>query len=76
VHIGLIGGIGPAATELYYRGLVKAYASADKVMELTIVHADVRDLLRNLSNGAAREQAEIFLEFVKRLQAAGATASA
>ena len=76
MHIGLIGGIGPAATEFYYRGLVKAYASADKTMELTIVHADVRALLRNLSNGAAREQAEMFLGFVRRLQAAGADAAA
>jgi aspartate racemase len=76
VHIGLIGGIGPAATEFYYRGLIKAYASANKTMELTIVHADVRDLLSNLSNGAAREQAEIFLGFVQRLQAAGADAAA
>jgi aspartate racemase len=76
VHIGLIGGIGPAATKFYYKGLVKAYASADKTMELTIVHADVRDLLRNLSNGAAREQAEIFLGFVQRLQAAGADVAA
>ncbi len=58
MHIGLIGGIGPAATEFYYRGLVKAHSSAEKVMELTIVHADVRDLLRNLSAGAAREQSE------------------
>ena len=76
MHIGLIGGIGPAATEFYYRGLVKAYASAGKTMELTIVHANVRDLLRNQSNGAAREQAGIFLGFVQRLQAAGADAAA
>jgi aspartate racemase len=76
VHIGLIGGIGPAATEFYYKGLVKAYASADKVLELTIVHADLRDLLRNLANGAAQEQAKIFVRFVKRLQAAGADVAA
>jgi len=44
-------------------------------MELTIVHADVSDLLRNLTNGAAQEQAEIFLGFVQRLQAAGADAA-
>jgi aspartate racemase len=76
VHIGLIGGIGPAATEFYYRGLVKAHASMGKVMELTIVHADTGELLRNLSNGAAQEQAEIFLVFLRRLRAAGAEAAA
>jgi hypothetical protein len=30
VHIGLIGGIGPAATEFYYRGLVARHAGAAK----------------------------------------------
>ena len=76
MHIGLIGGIGPAATEFYYRGLVKAHASVDKPMELTIVHASTRDLLRNLTTGAAREQSVIFLDFVRRLQAAGAATAA
>ncbi len=75
MHIGLIGGIGPAATEFYYRGLVKAHADAGKTMDLTIVHADTRQLLGNMTNGAAGDQAEIFLEFVRRLQAAGADAA-
>ncbi len=72
MHLGLIGGIGPAATEYYYKGLVKAYASTDKILDLTIVHADTRTLLANLSNGAAQQQAEIFLEFILRLKGAGA----
>ncbi len=72
MHLGLIGGIGPAATEYYYRGLVKAHASTGKTLELTIVHADTRMLLANLSSGAAQQQAEIFLKFIMRLQAAGA----
>ena len=42
MHLGLIGGIGPAATEFYYRGLVKAYASLEATLELTIVHASTR----------------------------------
>jgi aspartate racemase len=72
MHLGLIGGIGPAATEFYYRGLVKAHATVGKTLDLTIVHADTRVLLDNLAIGAAQEQAEIFLKFVERLQAAGA----
>jgi len=72
MHLGLIGGIGPAATEFYYRGLVKAHAAAGKTMDLTIVHADTPTLLNNLALGAAKTQAEIFLGFVERLQAAGA----
>ena len=39
MHIGLVGGIGPAATEFYYRGLVARHAGSAKPMELTIVHA-------------------------------------
>lgn len=75
MHIGLIGGIGPAATEFYYRGLVKAHADAGKTMDLTIVHADTRQLLGNMVRGAAGDQAEVFLEFTRRLQAAGADAA-
>jgi aspartate racemase len=36
MHLGLIGGIGPAATEHYYRGLVDRHARADTPLELTI----------------------------------------
>lgn len=72
MHLGLIGGIGPAATEFYYRRLAGAYAAAGQTMELTIVHADTLTLLKNLDSGAADVQARIFLRFVERLRAAGA----
>ena len=52
MHIGLIGGIGPAATEFYYRHLTRAHARADRALELTIVHAQVRDLARHFAGGA------------------------
>lgn len=76
MHIGLIGGIGPAATEFYYRGLIRGHAAFDKSMDLTIVHANARDLIGNLAKGNAGQQADIFLEFIKRLQAAGADMAA
>jgi aspartate racemase len=78
MHVGLIGGIGPAATELYYRGLVAAHTAytdgmADPPpMDLTIVHAEVRDLARNFNAGKPKEQAEIFARLVDRLKGAGA----
>ena len=75
MHLGLIGGIGPAATEFYYRGLVRGHAALNKSMELTIVHADPRDLRSNSENRNPGRQAEIFLEFVRRLKAAGADAA-
>lgn len=76
MHLGLIGGIGPAATEFYYRGLVRAHVSANLTMELTIVHADVRELLRNMTANAPHLQAKAFLRLALRLQAAGAEAMA
>src|SRR5215475_549687 len=76
MHIGLIGGIGPAATEFYYRNLVRGHVSAGRAMELTIVHADIRDLVQNMTDDAPDKQAEIFLRLARRLQAAGAEAVA
>src|SRR5215510_5666994 len=76
MHIGLIGGIGPAATEYYYRGLIERYARPGIALDLTIVHADVREMARNLASGAAQEQAEIFARLIRRLAAAGAEIAA
>ena len=72
MHLGLIGGIGPAATEFYYRNLARAHASVNQAMELTIVHADVRELLRNMTDNAPDRQANLFLHLAERLQSAGA----
>ncbi len=76
MHIGMIGGIGPAATEFYYRNLVKKHNDADRIMELTIVHADTIEMIENFKKGANQEQANIFLKFTERLQAAGCDAVA
>lgn len=76
MHIGLIGGIGPAATEFYYRGLVGAYATAGRDMDLTIVHSNARHLVANLTAARPEAQAAIFLPLVERLKAAGADAVA
>jgi aspartate racemase len=76
MHVGLIGGIGPAATEFYYRGLVRAFAAANRKLELTIVNAEVREMTRNLTAQSPQAQAEIFAELIGRLKAAGAKAAA
>jgi aspartate racemase len=76
VHIGLIGGIGPAATEYYYRGLIDRHASSNTTLDLTIVHADVREMSRNLTSRDAQKQANIFFTLVRRLAAAGAGVAA
>lgn len=72
MHIGMIGGIGPAATEFYYHNLVKSYKSANELLELTIVHAEAGDLIENIVSNSPDKQAEIFLKLALRLQAAGA----
>jgi aspartate racemase len=76
MHIGLIGGIGPAATDYYYRGLIELHARSSVPLELTIVHADVGELAQNLSNHDVRKQANRFMLLIRRLEAAGARAAA
>jgi len=76
MHIGLIGGIGPAATEFYYRGLVRASTNANIPFEMTIAQADINELLRNLSTGDAEKQAQVFCRHVVQLAGAGAEVAA
>jgi aspartate racemase len=72
MHIGLIGGIGPAATDFYYRQLISMFASKNAALELTIVHADTPTLVSNLASNDAAAQVVIFTKLTNRLVAAGA----
>jgi aspartate racemase len=72
MHIGLIGGIGPAATDFYYRRLIATFAARGAVLELTMAHADTPTLLRHLAENAVEEQVAIYLRLTRRLVAAGA----
>jgi aspartate racemase len=72
MHIGLIGGIGPAATDFYYRRLISTFASKKAALELTIVHADTPTLLGNLARNDAANQVAIYMTLTNRLAAAGA----
>ena len=56
MHIGLIGGIGPAATEFFYRHLVRHHEAAGRRMDLTIVHAHVHTLAANAIAGRTEAQ--------------------
>ena len=76
MHIGLIAGIGPAATDFYYRGLIERHAASGIPLELTMAHADVREMAKNLSERQPKRQAEIFARLIGRLKAAGAEAAA
>lgn len=72
MHIGLIGGIGPAATDYYYRRLISTFASKQALLELTIVHADTPTLISNLASSNVDAQVAIYMRLTKRLVAAGA----
>ena len=76
MHIGLIGGIGPAATDFYYRGLIERHVASGIPLDVTICHADVREMSRNLTGKNPGRQAEIFAKLVHRMKAAGAAAAA
>lgn len=71
MHIGLVGGIGPAATDYYYRSLIAAAAGRHD-LDLTIVHADSPTLLANQVAGDRAAQVAIFSRLTERLKAAGA----
>jgi len=72
MHIGLIGGIGPAATDFYYRRLISIFAGSKVALELTIVHADTPTLLSNLAKNDTEAQVAIYTKLTNRLVAAGA----
>ncbi len=71
MHIGLIVGIGPAATDFYYRHLISAAARAGRDLELTMAHADTPTLLRNQAEGNVQAQVDIYGRLTDRMQRAG-----
>ena len=72
MQIGLIGGIGPAATDFYYRSLIEKFASEDADLDMTIVHADASTLVKNLMDDNKDAQVSIYNALTKRLKNAGA----
>lgn len=76
MHIGLIGGIGPAATVEYYQRLVAAFRSRGQPLELTIVQADVDLLVANAAADARAAQAQVYAHHMAQLKGAGADVGA
>jgi len=71
MHVGLIVGIGPAATDYYYRYLISALARAGRDLTLTMAHADTQTLLRNQSARNVDAQVAIYQQLANRLQRCG-----
>lgn len=76
MHIGMIGGIGPAATVAYYERLARRMREAGGRLELTIVQADVSELVANQRADNREAQARVYAELIGRLKAAGAACAA
>ena len=68
MQIGLIGGIGPAATDFYYRSLIERFASEEKNLDMTIVHADAPTLIKNLMDDNKDGQVAIYNDLTLRLK--------
>jgi aspartate racemase len=72
MHIGLVGGIGPAATDYYYQRIIRSARERGADLDLTMVHADTSTLVRNLLARDEDAQVEIYVRLTSRLLAAGA----
>lgn len=72
MQIGLIGGIGPAATDFYYRSLIESFARQGATLDMTIVHADSPTLLGNLASNNVDAQVAIYNRLTARLVTVGA----
>lgn len=72
LHLGLIGGIGAAATIVYYQRLCAEMARRGVRLELTLVQADIQELIRNNLADRREEQAAVYTGLIDRLAAAGA----
>jgi len=73
VHIGLVGGIGVAATQVYYQRLTDA---VDGHFDLTIVHANAAELVADNRANRRAAQAQAYLPLLERLARAGADCAA
>jgi aspartate racemase len=76
MHIGLIGGIGPAATIVYYDRLTRRVRAAGGRLELTVVQADIDETVANVNADRRGEQAHAYAVLIDRLKGAGAECAA
>ena len=72
MHIGLIGGIGVAATVVYYQRLTAAAQALGGPMQLTISHGDIQTLIHNNLADKRDAQAQVYAKAIDQLAAAGA----
>ncbi len=76
MHIGLIGGIGVAASLVYYQRLAAAVEAKGASLRMTLSHGDIQTLIANNLADRRVPQAEIFARQVAELKGAGAEVAA
>ena len=76
MHIGLIGGIGVAASVVYYQRLAAAVDAKGAPLRLTLSHGDIQTLIKNNLADLREPQAKIFARQIEELKAAGAQVAA
>ena len=77
--IGLVGGIGPASTVDYYLGLIERYRAQfgdDRYPEIVIDSIDMHEMIDAFGQNDYDKVAEMLLNSVENLKAAGATLAA
>ena len=72
MHVGLIGGIGPAVTFRYYQRLFEIAREKKYALELTVVNCDMPQFLNNFLQNKNENQASIYADLANRLEKAGA----
>jgi len=74
--IGLVGGLGPAATIHYYQEITKQAAQVRQPLALFIAHADVSRVFGYVSRGDIAGLADYLAGFIRSLAQAGAELAA
>lgn len=76
MHIGLVGGIGVAASVVYYQRLAAAMEAKGAKLRMTLSHGDIHTLIKNNLADIRAPQARIFADQIAELKGAGAEVAA
>ena len=76
MNIGMIVGIGPAATDYYYKAIIRKMAEAGRDLNMMMAHADTPTLLRHQSSNNTHAQLDIYMRLTEKLVKAGVEAVA
>jgi len=76
MNVGMIVGIGPAATNYYYKAIIREMAEAGRDLNMMMAHADTPTLLRHQSSNNSQAQLDIYMRLTEKLVKAGVEAVA